>query len=73
MTAMRKGERKLETMFETERLAVRKFRADDAKRLYENHKGEKVKQWMSYVSKISDYDRYEVVAVDQYKSPLFER
>ena len=36
----------METIFETERLAVRKFCAADAKRLYENHKDEKVKQWM---------------------------
>ena len=36
----------METIFETEHLIVRKFRVEDAKRLYEYHLDENVKQWM---------------------------
>jgi RimJ/RimL family protein N-acetyltransferase/Ser/Thr protein kinase RdoA (MazF antagonist) len=35
-----------EILFKTEHLIVRKFRPDDAKRLYEYHLDENVKQWM---------------------------
>ncbi|MBR5713153.1 MAG: GNAT family N-acetyltransferase [Lachnospiraceae bacterium] len=36
----------METIFETEHLLVRKFRTDDAERLYEYHLDENVKKWM---------------------------
>ncbi|MCR4895621.1 MAG: GNAT family N-acetyltransferase [Lachnospiraceae bacterium] len=35
-----------EYIYETERLAVRKFEPDDAKRLYEIHKDDEVKKWI---------------------------
>ena len=35
----------METLFETARLLVRKFRDADAAPLYENHKDEKVRKW----------------------------
>ncbi|MBO4414361.1 MAG: GNAT family N-acetyltransferase [Lachnospiraceae bacterium] len=35
-----------EYFFETERLAVRKFDPEDAKRLYENHRDDEVKKWI---------------------------
>ena len=39
----------MDTIFETERLIIRKFRMEDAKRLYENNMEEKVKQWIDLV------------------------
>ena len=35
----------MDIMFETERLIVRKFRAEDAQQLYENHMDEEVRKW----------------------------
>ena len=35
----------METMFETKRLVIRKFREDDAQELFENHMDEEVKKW----------------------------
>lgn len=35
----------METMFETQRLAVRPFRDDDARQLYENHLDDEVRRW----------------------------
>ena len=35
----------MEIMFETERLAVRKFRDEDARQLYENHLDDEVRKW----------------------------
>ena len=35
----------MEILFETERLAVRKFREDDARQLYENHMDDAVRKW----------------------------
>ena len=35
-----------EYIFETERLAVRKFKPEDAKRLYELHRDDEVKKWI---------------------------
>ena len=35
----------MEILFETERLAVRKFREDDAQQLYENHMDDAVRKW----------------------------
>ena len=35
----------METLFETKRLAVRKFRETDARPLYENHMDEEVRKW----------------------------
>ena len=35
----------MENMFETERLAVRKFRDEDARQLYENHRDGEVRKW----------------------------
>ena len=35
----------MEVLFETERLAVRKFRDDDAQQLYENHMDDAVRKW----------------------------
>lgn len=35
----------METMFETARLAVRKFREEDALQLYENHRDGEVRKW----------------------------
>ena len=35
----------METLFETKRLAVRKFREDDARQLYENHLDSEVRKW----------------------------
>lgn len=32
-------------MFETERLRIRKFRDDDARQLYENHRDDEVRKW----------------------------
>ena len=35
----------METMFETKRLVIRRFREDDAQQLYENHMDEAVRKW----------------------------
>ncbi len=35
----------METMFETKRLVIRKFREDDAQQLYENHMDDAVRKW----------------------------
>ena len=35
----------MEVLFETERLAVRKFRDEDAQQLYENHMDDAVRKW----------------------------
>ena len=35
----------MEILFETERLAVRKFREDDTQQLYENHMDDAVRKW----------------------------
>ena len=35
----------MEIMFETKRLAVRKFRDEDARQLYENHLDDEVRKW----------------------------
>ena len=35
----------METMFETKRLIVRKFREDDAQAIYENHLDDEVRKW----------------------------
>ena len=35
----------MDILFETERLIVRKFKAEDAKQLYENHMDEEVRKW----------------------------
>lgn len=35
----------MEIMFETERLIARKFRDDDARKLYENHLDDEVRKW----------------------------
>lgn len=35
----------MDILFETERLIVRKFRMEDARQLYENHRDEEVRQW----------------------------
>ena len=35
----------MEAMFETERLAIRPFREEDAQRLYENHLDDEVRKW----------------------------
>ena len=35
----------MEIMFETKRLAVRKFRGEDARQLYENHLDDEVRKW----------------------------
>lgn len=40
-----KGE-KMKYLFQTEHLRVRRFEAEDAKRLYENHLEEEMKQWI---------------------------
>ena len=40
------GDKPMDDMFETEHLRIRKFRFDDAQRLYENHLEENVKKWI---------------------------
>ena len=35
----------MDTLFETERLIIRRFRDDDAQKLYENHLDDEVKKW----------------------------
>ena len=36
---------KVDTLFETERLIVRKFKCEDARQLYENHLDDEVRKW----------------------------
>ena len=62
-------------LFETERLMVRIFRADDAKQLYENHRDEEVRKWFpnecyADPEEAQDAIRYYADCVDQGKLPF---
>lgn len=52
----------MDTFFETERLLARKFRAEDAQRLYENHLDENVKKWFPNESYADVEEAKEAIA-----------
>ena len=65
----------MEVLFETERLAVRKFRDDDAQQLYENHMDDAVRKWFpnecyADVEEALDAIRFYVDCVDNGHLPF---
>ena len=59
----------MEILFETERLAVRKFRDEDAQQLYENHMDDAVRKWFpnecyADVEEALDAIRFYVLGVE---------
>jgi len=51
----------MENIFETERLKIRKFEMEDAKRLYENHLEEEVKKWIPNESYVDIEEAQEAI------------
>ena len=65
----------MEVLFETERLAVRKFRDEDAQQLYENHMDDAVRKWFpnecyADVEEALDAIRFYVDCVDNGHLPF---
>lgn len=56
---------KMKYLFQTEHLRVRRFEAEDAKRLYENHLEEEMKQWIPNESYESLEEAEEAIAFYQ--------
>ena len=52
----------MDAIFETERLLARKFRAEDAQRLYKNHLDENVKKWFPNESYADVNEAKEAIA-----------
>ena len=65
----------MDMLFETERLIVRKFKVEDAQRLYENHLDEEVRKWFpneSYadLEEAQDAIRFYADCVDHERLPF---
>ena len=65
----------MDILFETERLAVRKFKAEDARQLYENHMDEEVRKWFpnecyADLEEAQDAIRFYADCVDQGRLPF---
>ena len=65
----------MDILFETERLAVRKFKAEDARQLYENHMDEEVRKWFpnecyADLEEAQDAIRFYADGVDQGRLPF---
>ena len=64
----------MDTLFETERLIVRRFKAEDAKQLYVNHMDEEVRKWFpnecyADLEEAQDAIRFYADRVDHGKLP----
>ena len=65
----------MDMLFETEHLIVRKFKAEDAKQLYENHMDEEVRKWFpnecyADLEEAQDAIRFYADCVDHDKLPF---
>ena len=65
----------MDTLFETERLIIRKFEAEDAEQLYENHMDEEVRKWFpnecyADLEEAQDAIRFYADCVDHGKLPF---
>lgn len=65
----------MDMLFTTERLIVRKFKAEDAKQLYENHMDEEVRKWFpnecyADLEEAQDAIRFYADCVDHGKLPF---
>lgn len=68
------GRSDMNMLFETERLIVRRFKAEDARQLYENHIDEEVRKWFpnecyADLKEAQDAIRFYADCVDHNKLP----